>query len=144
MNLIENKNHASLRQEVREFAEKHIKPYAKELDEKSKFSPEITKKMGDLGLFGMTIPKKYGGRELDTLSYIIAVEELARIDGSQAATVASHNSLGIAPIYKFGTEEQRLKYIPQLFTGEKLWAFGLTEQNAGSDSRGTQSKAVED
>lgn len=126
---------------VRDFAENEIKPIAQELDEAEKFSYELTEKMGELGLFGMYIPIQYGGQGLDTLSYIIAVEELARIDGSQAATLAAHNSLGIGPIYYYGTEEQKEKYLPQLCTGNGLWAFGLTEPNAGSDSRGTKTKA---
>ena len=126
---------------VRDFAENEIKPVAQELDEEEKFSYELTEKMGELGLFGMYIPSQYGGQGMDTLSYIIAVEELARIDGSQAATLAAHNSLGIGPIYYYGTEEQKNKYLPQLCTGKGLWAFGLTEPNAGSDSRGTKTKA---
>ena len=138
--LLENRHH-ELRAKVKAFAENEVKPIAAELDRKGEFSKDLTKKMGALGLFGMNIPGSYGGHGLDTLSYIIAVEELARIDGSQAATVASHNSLGIGPIYKFGTEEQKKKYLPQLVSGDKLWAFGLTEPNAGSDSRGTESKA---
>ena len=81
---------------------------------------------------------------MDTLSYIISVEELARIDGSQAATLAAHNSLGIGPLIEYGTEEQKLKYIPQLCTGEALWSFGLTEAGAGSDSRGSKTTAVLD
>ncbi len=131
-----------IRNTVREFAEQEIKPVAQELDEKEEFSAEITKKMGDLGLFGMYLPEKYGGHNMDTLSYIIAVEELARIDGSQAATLAAHNSLGIGPIYYYGTEKQKEKYLPMLCTGEHLWSFGLTEPNAGSDSRGTKTKAT--
>jgi len=130
-----------IRKTVRDFAEKEIKPKASELDEKEEFSLELTKRMGDMGLMGMNIPEHYGGQGLDTLSYIIAVEELARIDGSQAATLAAHNSLGIGPIYYYGTEEQKLKYLPQLCTGNALWAFGLTEPEAGSDSRGTKTKA---
>lgn len=133
-----------IRQTVREFAEREIKPVAKELDEKAQFSIELTKKMGELGLFGMYLPDKYGGQNLDTLSYIIAVEEIARIDSSQAATLAAHNSLGIGPIYYYGTEEQKMKYLPQLCTGEALWAFGLTEPNAGSDSRGTKTFATQE
>jgi short/branched chain acyl-CoA dehydrogenase len=131
-----------IRQTVRDFAEREIKPRAKELDAKGEFSYELTKMMGDLGLFGMTLPEKYGGQGLDTLSYIIAVEELARVDGSQAATLAAHNSLGISPIYEFGTEEQKKKYLPQLCTGEGLWSFGLTEPGAGSDSRGSKTTAI--
>lgn len=131
-----------IRETVRDFAEREIKPIAKELDEKAEFSYDLTKKMGELGLFGMYLPEKYGGQDLDTLSYIISVEELARVDGSQAATLAAHNSLGIGPLYYYGTEEQKIKYLPQLCTGEALWGFGLTEPNAGSDSRGTKTTAV--
>lgn len=130
-----------IRETVRDFAEREIKPIAKELDEKAEFSYDLTKKMGELGLFGMYLPEKYGGQGLDTLSYIIAVEEIARIDGSQAATLAAHNSLGIGPLYEYGTEEQKMKYLPQLCNGEALWGFGLTEPNAGSDSRGTKTTA---
>jgi len=132
----------SIRQAVRDFAEREIKPLAKELDEKAEFSLDLTAKMGELGLFGMYLPEKYGGGEMDTLSYIIAVEEIARIDSSQAATLAAHNSLGIGPIYYYGTEEQKQKYLPQLCTGKALWGFGLTEPEAGSDSRGTKTKAI--
>ena len=131
-----------IRETVRDFAEREVKPLAKELDEKAGFSYDLTRKMGELGLFGMYLPEKYGGQGLDTLSYIIAVEELARIDGSQAATLAAHNSLGIGPLYYFGTEEQKMKYLPRLCTGQALWGFGLTEPNAGSDSRGTKTTAV--
>ena len=129
---------------VRDFAEREIKPVAGELEDKGEFSYELTKRMGELGLFGMTLPEKYGGQELDTLSYIIAVEEIARVDGSTAATLAAHNSLGISPIFEYGTEEQKMKYLPQLCTGEALWSFGLTEPGAGSDSRGTKTTAVLD
>jgi alkylation response protein AidB-like acyl-CoA dehydrogenase len=133
-----------IRDTVRDFAEREIKPVAQELDEKAEFSYDLTKKMGELGLFGMYLPEKYGGQGLDTLSYIIAVEEIARIDGSQAATLAAHNSLGIGPIYYFGNEEQKMKYLPQLCTGEALWGFGLTEPDAGSDSRGSKTRAFID
>ena len=133
-----------IRDTVRDFAEREIKPVAHELDEKAEFSYDITAKMGELGLFGMYLPEKYGGQGLDTLSYIIAVEELARIDSSQAATLAAHNSLGIGPIYYYGSEEQKMKYLPQLCTGNALWGFGLTEPNAGSDSRGSKTTAKQD
>ena len=133
--------HDLLRKSVREFAEKEIKPIAQELDEKAEFSVELTKKMGDLGLFGVFVPEEYGGQEMDYLSYIIAVEELARVDSSQAATIAAHNSLGIGPLLQFGTEEQKKKYLPDLCTGRGLWGFGLTETEAGSDSRGTKTNA---
>ena len=130
-----------IRETVRDFAMREIKPLAKDLDENSEFSYELTKKIGELGLFGMNIPEQYGGQGLDTLSYIIAVEELARVDGSQAATLAAHNSLGIGPLINYGTEEQKMKYLPQLCTGEALWSFGLTEAGAGSDSRGSKTTA---
>jgi len=142
MNFDLTEEQVMIRDTVRDFAEREIKPVAKELDEKAEFSYDLTRKMGELGLFGMTLPEKYGGQGLDTLSYIIAVEELARIDGSQAATLAAHNSLGIGPLYKYGTEEQKMKYLPQLCTGEALWGFGLTEANAGSDSRGTKTTVI--
>ncbi|MHA1214253.1 MAG: acyl-CoA dehydrogenase family protein [Candidatus Hodarchaeales archaeon] len=133
-----------MRDAVRDFAEKEIKPIAGDLDEEEKFSYKLTKKMGDLGLMGVFLPEEYGGSGLSYLSYIVAVEELARIDGSQAATVAAHNSLGIGPIYYFGNEEQKEKYLPKLTTGEKLWGFGLTEPEAGSDAGGTKTKAVKE
>lgn len=133
--------HDLLRQSVRDFAEREIKPIAADLDEKEEFSVEMVRKMGEMGFFGVSIDPKYGGHGMDYLSYIITVEEIARVDGSHAATVAAHNSLGIGPIYNFGSEEQKLKYIPKLITGEALWAFGLTEPNAGSDSRGSKTTA---
>lgn len=139
-----NEKHSELRERVRAFAEKEIKPIAPELDEKVQFSSAITEKMFDMGLLRINLPESYGGLGLDTLSYIIAVEELARVDGSQAATVAAHNSLGIAPIYNYGTEEQKQYFLPKLTTEKKLWAFGLTELNAGSDSNNTESIATLD
>lgn len=129
-----------LRAKVRDFAEKEVKPVAAFNDEHEKFDVELTKKMGQLGLLGMCVPKEYGGQGLDTLSYIIAVEELARIDGSTAATIAADNSLGIGPIKEYGTKEQKEKYLPKLCK-DHLWGFGLTEETAGSDSRGTKSTA---
>jgi short-chain 2-methylacyl-CoA dehydrogenase len=135
-------SHERYRNKIRAFAESAIKPVAAKLDEKGAFSVELTKQLGEIGLFGINLPVVYGGQNLDTLSYIIAVEELARIDGSQAATVASHNSLGLGPIYYFGTDEQKKKLLPDLCTGQRLWAFGLTEPTAGSDSRGTKSEAI--
>jgi alkylation response protein AidB-like acyl-CoA dehydrogenase len=127
---------------VRAFAEQEIAPVAAELDEEELFSVDLSNRMGELGLFGITLPEKYGGASLDTLSYIIAVEELARVDSSQAGIIASHNSLGISPIAMFGTEKQKDNYLPQLTTGKKLWAFGLTEPTAGSDSQRTKTTAV--
>ena len=141
MSILCTEQHENFRLKVRAFAEKEIKPIAAQLDEDEIFSVNLTKKMGQAGLFGIDIPTEYGGQGLDTLSYIIAVEELARIDASQAATMAAHNSLGLAPIYHFGTEEQRNKYVPLLTSGEGLWAFGLTEVTAGSDAQGVQTIA---
>ncbi len=139
-----NQEHELIRQTVRDFAEKEVKPVARELDETETFSTELCAKMGEIGLFGINCPTKYGGQGMDTLSYIIAVEELARIDGSTAATIAAHNSLGIWPLVYAGTEEQKQKYIPNLCTGKGLWAFGLTEPDAGSDSRSSKTNAVSD
>lgn len=139
-----NDKHHQLREKVRAFAENEIQPIAAKLDDDVVFSTEITSKMFDMGLLRINLPETYGGMGLDTLSYIIAVEELARVDGSQAATVAAHNSLGIAPIATYGTEEQKQRFLPLLTSGKKLWAFGLTEPNAGSDSNNTETTAVLD
>ena len=133
-----------IRMAVREFAESEIKPVAGELDEKEEFSVALTRKMGDIGLFGMVVPEDYGGQGLDYISYIIAMEEIARVDGSQAATVAAGNSLGISPIDAFGSEVQRRKYLPDLCRGRTLMGFGLTEPNAGSDAGATRTTAVKD
>ncbi len=141
MNFDLPETHKMLRDTVRKFAESEIAPKAKELDKKEQFSEEITRKMGQLGLFGIIVPENYGGHGMDYLAYAVACEEISRVDGSQAATITAHNSLGIAPLYYFGNDAQRKKYIPQLCTGEKLWAFGLTEPGAGSDSRGSKTTA---
>ncbi len=140
MNFGLTKKQIEMREKVRAFAEKEVKPVAAFNDEHEKFDVELTKKMGHLGLLGICVPKDYGGQELDTLSYIIAVEELARVDGSTAATIAADNSLGISPIKEYGTKEQKEKYLPRLCK-DHLWGFGLTEETAGCDSRGTKSKA---
>lgn len=129
------------RKKIRAFSELELKPIAIEQDKKEEFPVELAQKMGEAGLFGITLPEAYGGQGLDYLSYIIAIEEMARVDSSPAATVAAHNSLGIAPIYHYGTGEQRLKYLPGLCTGKKVWAFGLTETNAGSDAKGVETEA---
>lgn len=136
-----NEEHRLIQNSVRDFAENEIKPLARALDDKEEFSIELTQKMGDLGLFGITIPEEFSGQGMDTLSYIIAVEELARVDGSQAATIAAHNSLGVEPIFYYGTQAQKEKYIPGLCTGKALWAFGLTEPNAGSDAMASKTTA---
>lgn len=138
--LIKNK-HIRFRSEVRKFAENEIRPVAREMDESARFSSSLTRRLGEMGLFGITIPEEFGGRNLDTLSYIIAVEELARVDSSQAATVAAHNSLGIDPIYNYGTREQKSHYLKKLTSGDFVWAFGLTESEAGSDITGIRTTA---
>ncbi len=144
MYILPNKKQEDERLRVREFAEKVIAPQAAQLDEEEHFSSELTIKMGEQGFLSMVAPKIYGGQEKDTLSYIITVEELARVDSSQAATVVAHNSLGLTPIVEYGSTEQKEKYLPELISNHKLWAFGLTEKNAGSDARGTETTAIRD
>jgi alkylation response protein AidB-like acyl-CoA dehydrogenase len=139
--MILTEEHHLIRKSVREFAEREVKPLARELDERGEFSIPLTKRMGELGFFGLRTPAEFGGLDMDTLAYVIAVEELARIDSSQAATLAAHISLGIGPIIHNGTDEQKQNYLPRLSTGDALWAFGLTEPDAGSDSRGTKTTA---
>jgi short-chain 2-methylacyl-CoA dehydrogenase len=136
--------HQMLRSTVRSFAENEIKPYVRDLDEKEEFSVGITRAMGERGFFGVMFPESYGGQGSDYLAYIITVEELARIDASQAATVAAGVSLGISPIYYFGNETQKKKYLPKLCSGEMVWGFGLTEPNAGSDAGNSSTTAVLD
>lgn len=138
-----NEEQIFLRDTVRKFAEEEIYKKAKELDEKEEFSYELTQGMADLGLLGAMIPEQYGGSAMDYMTYIIAVEEIARIDGSHGATVAAHNSLGTGPLIQFGNEEQKSKYLPKLASGN-LWGFGLTEPEAGSDAGNTQTTAVKD
>jgi len=129
------------RQAVRDFAEKEIAPVARALDEREEFSIEMTKKMAAIGLLGCFVPEKYGGSNMGYISYIIAVEELARVDASQAATIAAGNSLGIGPIYSFGSEKQKKEWLPRLCSGEMLAAFGLTEPDAGSDAGSSRTTA---
>jgi alkylation response protein AidB-like acyl-CoA dehydrogenase len=133
--------HELVRSTVREFAEQRVAPLAEELDRESRFPYELVAELGELGLMGMTIPEEYGGAGTDTLSYAIAVEELTRIDSSVAITVAAHHSLGTLPIYYFGSEEQRRQWLPDLASGRKLAAFGLTEPGAGSDAGATRTTA---
>ena len=127
---------------VREFAQNEVKPLAQELDEKGGFPHESVKKMAELGLMGIPREEKYGGTGMDTLALVITIEELGKVCCSTAATVMAHTSLGTAPIALFGTEEQKNKYLPELASGRKIGAFGLTEPNAGSDAGNTQTKAV--
>jgi butyryl-CoA dehydrogenase len=134
------KKHQEFREKVRAFALEKIAPYAVELDEKQEFMGRHLKALAEMGLMGMVVPEQYGGTPVDTICYSIAVEELSRVCGSTGITIAAHNSLGLFPIYKFGTEEQRKKYLPRGTQGE-LIAFGLTEPEAGSDAGATKTHA---
>jgi short-chain 2-methylacyl-CoA dehydrogenase len=134
----------NIRRLVRDFAEGEVKPVAEELDREKRFPYEIVEKLGELGLMGVPYPEEYGGGGADTLAYTIAIEELARIDSSVAITVAAHTSLGTWPIFTFGSEEQRSEWLPQLCSGKKLAAFGLTEPEAGSDAGNTKTTARAD
>jgi alkylation response protein AidB-like acyl-CoA dehydrogenase len=130
------------RQAIRAFAEKQIAPIARELDEKEEFSAELTRKMAELGLLGCFVSEKYGGSNMGYISYAIAIEELARVDASQAATIAAGNSLGIGPIYYFANERQKQEWLPRLCAGDCLAAFGLTEPDAGSDAGSSRTTAT--
>ena len=135
-------SHEELRAKIRAFAEEEIKPIAFLLDQQNEFPEEAIRKLGQLGLMGIPYPKEYGGAGLDVLSYAIAVEELARVDGGAGVILSAHVSLGSWPIFAYGTEEQKQKYLVPLAKGEKIGAFGLTEPNAGSDAGGTETTAV--
>jgi alkylation response protein AidB-like acyl-CoA dehydrogenase len=130
-----------LRRTVREFAETRVAPVAEELDREERFPYELVAELADLGLMGIPIPEQYGGAGADTVSYAIAIEELTRIDSSVAITVAAHTSLGTMPIFLYGDERQKEEWLPQLASGQKLAAFGLTEPNAGSDAGATRTRA---
>ncbi|WPC44234.1 acyl-CoA dehydrogenase family protein [Clostridium sp. JS66] len=134
--------HENLRTKIREFAEGEVKPIAFTLDQENKFPSEVIKKLADMGMLGIPYAKEYGGAGLDVISYAIAVEELSRVDGGTGVILSAHTSLGTYPIAAYGTEEQKQKYLIPLAKGEKLGAFGLTEENAGSDAGGTETTAV--
>ena len=136
--------HEALRANVRQFAENEVKPIAFLLDQQNEFPDEAVKKLAELGLMGIPYPKEYGGAGLDVLSYAIAVEELSRVDGGTGVILSAHVSLGSWPIFAYGTEEQKQKYLVPLVKGEKIGAFGLTEPNAGSDAASMTTRAVED
>jgi short-chain 2-methylacyl-CoA dehydrogenase len=133
--------HELVRRTVRDFAEQRIAPVAAELDREERFPYDIVAELAELGLMGMPIPEEYGGAGTDTLSYAIAIEELTRVDSSVAITVAAHTSLGTMPIYLFGSEEQKREWLPDLASGRRLAAFGLTEPDAGSDAGATRTRA---
>lgn len=136
--------HEEFRAKIREFAENEVKPIAFQLDQENKFPREAIKKLGKMGVLGIPFEKKYGGMGLDSLSYAIAVEELSRVDGGTGVILSAHTSLGSYPIEAFGTEAQKKKYLTPLAKGEKLGAFGLTEENAGSDASQTETIAILD
>lgn len=137
-----SEEHEALRAAIREFAENEIKPVAFMMDKENQFPREAIEKLGKMGYMGIPYEKKYGGAGLDVLSYAIAVEELARVDGGAGVILSAHTSLGAYPIAAYGTEEQKQKYLVPLAKGEKIGAFGLTEPNAGSDAGGTETVAV--
>jgi alkylation response protein AidB-like acyl-CoA dehydrogenase len=131
----------SIQRLARDFAQQEVKPVAEELDRTKSFPYEIVGKLAELGLMGMPFPEQYGGAGADNLSYALAIEELGRIDSSVAITVAAHTSLGTWPIYAFGSEQQKQRFLPDLCAGRKLWSFGLTEPEAGSDAGNTRTTA---
>ena len=134
--------HRQIQQMVRDFCEEEVKPHARKWDETGEFPFETVRKLGELGLMGITVPEEYGGSGLDMLAVAVIIEEIARYDGSLALTVASHNGLGTSQIRHFGTEAQRQRWVPPLARGEKLAAWGLTEPGSGSDAAGLLSTAV--
>jgi short-chain 2-methylacyl-CoA dehydrogenase len=141
MDLDLSHEHELVRDTVRDFAREKVAPVAEELDREHRFPYDLVAELAELGLMGMTIPEDYGGAGADTVSYAIAIEELTRVDSSVAITVAAHHSLGTLPIYYFGSEEQKRQWLPELASGKKLAAFGLTEPGAGSDAGATRTRA---
>ena len=144
MDFLLSKEQEMARQLFRQFAEAEVKPLAQEIDEEERFPYETVKKMAHYGFMGIPFDKKYGGQGADTLTYAICVEELSRVCGTTGVIVSAHTSLCAEPINKYGTEEQKAKYLPALAKGEKIGAFGLTEPGAGTDSAGQQTKAILD
>src|SRR5882757_7318950 len=130
-----------LRDTVRDFAQSEVAPVAEELDKNHAFPYELVAKMGELGLMGIPYPTEYGGGGADTLTYALAVEELARVDSSVCITMAAHTSLGTMPIYLWGSDEQKDEWLPRLCSGERLASFGLTEPEAGSDAGNVRTTA---
>src|SRR5579863_7966227 len=137
-----NEEQAAIRDTCRDFAEQEIKPRAEEMDRTSEFPYDIVRDMGELGLLGLPFPEEYGGAGADFLSYCLAIEEISRGDVSVGITMEAHTSLGATPFFLFGSKEQKERYLTPLASGKQLWAFGLTEPGAGSDSGGTQTRAV--
>ena len=144
MDFQSTEEHRMIRRMVREFAEKEIAPRAEEIDETDRFPDDLFRRMGDLGIIGLPFPEEYGGSGGDYTSLVIALEEIARVSGSMAITLDAQTSLYCEPIYLFGTEEQKQKYLAPAARGEKIGAFGLTEPQAGSDAGATRTRAVQD
>ncbi len=144
MNLRFMEEQEMMRKMVRDFAEAEIRPIVEEMDEKDEFPRTVIDKMGGLGLMGIPIPEEYGGAGMDFTSYIIAINELSRVSATVGVILSVHTSVATNPIYYFGTEEQKKKYVPKLASGEYLGAFGLTEPSAGSDAGGLKTRAVRD
>jgi short/branched chain acyl-CoA dehydrogenase len=134
-------DHRLIQETVRDFARNEVAPVAEDLDREKRFPYEIVEKLGELGLMGIPFPEEYGGAGGDSLAYALAVEELTRVDSSVAITMCAHTSLGTQPIYLFGSEEQKQRYLPDLCAGKRLGAFGLTEPEAGSDAGNTKTRA---
>ncbi len=139
-----DKKHEMARSLFREFAQNEVKPLAQEIDEEERFPAETIKKMARYGFMGIPIPREYGGQGCDVLTYVMCVEEIAKVCGTTAVALSAHTSLCMDPILTFGTEEQKQKYLPDLASGRKIGAFGLTEPGAGTDAQGQQTKAVLD
>jgi alkylation response protein AidB-like acyl-CoA dehydrogenase len=144
MQFVLPESHQTLRAMVREFCEAEVSPRARQWDEDERFPRELVPRLAELGLLGIRIPEEYGGAGMDTLAYALVVEECARVDGSLALTVASHNGLGTSHILTFGTEEQKRRYLTKAVTGEWLAAWALTEPGSGSDSAAVKTTAVRD
>jgi len=144
MNFTLTKEQEMVRNVMRDFAEKEVKPIAAEIDETERFPRENVEKMARYNMLGIPFPEEYGGAGGDELAYAIAVEELSKVCATTGVILSAHTSLGCWPIYKYGTEEQKQKYLVPLAKGEKLGAFALTEPNAGTDAAGQQTVAVED
>ncbi len=138
------KEHEMARALFKDFSENEVKPYAQETDETETFPREIVDKLGKYGMLGIPVPKEFGGQGCDVLTYVMCVEELAKVCGTTSVIVSAHTSLCVDPILTYGTDEQKAKYVPKLAKGEWLGAFGLTEPGAGTDAQGQQTKAVLD
>src|SRR6478609_9535208 len=137
-----SEQHLAVREMVRQFARDEVAPVARQFDADATFPWENVKKMGELGLMGVPWSEELGGAGLDIISFMIAIEELAKVDASTGLTVSAHTTLGTSPIVNFGTDEQRARYVPLLASGRVLGGFGLTEPEAGSDAGGTKTTAV--